>query len=69
MKFAKQLALQTIPTWSDYYINYRALKKYLKERATGYQGNQVQAPKLRPTKLIVCNSCSQKQIEAIHSSC
>ncbi|CAG8516517.1 2914_t:CDS:10 [Ambispora leptoticha] len=39
MKFAKQLALRIIPTWSDYYIDYRTLKKYLKETASKYEEN------------------------------
>ncbi|KAG9301525.1 hypothetical protein G9A89_008377 [Geosiphon pyriformis] len=40
MKFAKQLALRTIPTWSDYYIDYRTLKKYLKENAANLVANE-----------------------------
>ncbi|KAJ9086361.1 hypothetical protein DSO57_1004758 [Entomophthora muscae] len=31
MKFAKQLALRSIPTWAIYYIDYRLLKKAIKE--------------------------------------
>ncbi|CAG8649614.1 237_t:CDS:2, partial [Paraglomus brasilianum] len=31
MKYAKQLSLRTIPGWSEHYIDYRKLKKYLKD--------------------------------------
>ena len=34
MKFAKQLSLRTIPSWLEYHINYRKLKKYLNIKAT-----------------------------------
>ena len=34
MKFAKQLALRTIPQWAEHYIDYRGLKKEIKSFAS-----------------------------------
>ncbi|KAI9298785.1 hypothetical protein K502DRAFT_362010 [Neoconidiobolus thromboides FSU 785] len=36
MKFAKQLALRSIPTWAIYYIDYKLLKKAIKEYEVTY---------------------------------
>lgn len=37
MKFAKQLALRSIPTWAIYYLDYRVLKKAIKEFSGRYE--------------------------------
>src|SRR5207247_1466539 len=41
MKFAKQLALRTIQSWSDYYLDYKLLKKYIKEASAIYYGRKL----------------------------
>ena len=30
MKFAKQLALRSIPSWAPYYLDYKSLKQFIK---------------------------------------
>ncbi|KAK9767646.1 hypothetical protein K7432_002412 [Basidiobolus ranarum] len=37
MKFAKQLALRSIPTWAIYYVDYKQLKKFIKESEIPYE--------------------------------
>jgi SPX domain protein involved in polyphosphate accumulation len=38
MKYAKQLALRTIPAWCVDYIDYKALKKFIREQYQLYLG-------------------------------
>ncbi|KAK9764295.1 hypothetical protein K7432_008318, partial [Basidiobolus ranarum] len=39
MKFAKQLALRSIPTWAIYYVDYKQLKKFIKDSELQYEEN------------------------------
>ncbi|RUS17788.1 hypothetical protein BC938DRAFT_476160 [Jimgerdemannia flammicorona] len=42
MKFAKQLSLRTIPNWEEHYVDYKGLKKYIKESQPKYAGTVFQ---------------------------
>ncbi|KAG0045049.1 hypothetical protein BGZ83_009689 [Gryganskiella cystojenkinii] len=39
MKFAKQLALRSIPSWAPYYLDYKSLKHYIKSSFKDVAGN------------------------------
>ncbi|KAJ3044058.1 hypothetical protein HDV00_003162 [Rhizophlyctis rosea] len=63
MKFAKQLMLRAVPSWSDHYMDYKSLKKMVKDssiRLKETQGDDISAVKATLTQ----EFCDAVKVEA-----